>query len=329
MDNVFYEFTKYSAYVLSLILGALMPLIWGLVISYLLSPLASWFEEKLHSRKLALLMTYLLVLLSVSAVIYGFIVLIIGALPSGNIASVTEEIKNYFVDAFASAKSIIPDDISAVLGSWLEKKLSLGYMLEMLRSFTGGLAGFGAGLIASVYLLNDREYFGGLWEKAITLLLPQRTCGIIAETICEINQVILTFIKGAFVDGLIIAFLSSAVLTLLHVDYAVMIGILGGILNIIPYFGPFFSMLPAFLTSFISGGLAHGIVAVLGLFAVQQIDSNIIYPRIVGTSTGLHPLFVLLSVSISGYFWGIAGMLLAVPCASIIRILIIKWAYSR
>ena len=329
MDNVFYELTKFFAYLLSLIIRAAAPLIWGLVISYLLLPLASWLEEKLKSRKIAVLLTYLVVFAVIGSVIYGFIVLIIGSLPSGSFASVIDEIKIYFSDAFASADKLIPDDISSVLGSWLETKFSIKYLLEILLSVTGGLAGFGVGLIASVYLLSDREFFTDIWEKTLTLILPQRACGIISETMCEVNQVILTFIKGALIDGLIIAFLSSAVLTLLHVDYAVMIGILGGILNIIPYFGPFFSMLPAFLTSFISGGLAHGIVAVLGLFAVQQIDSNIIYPKIVGTSTGLHPLFVLLSVSVFGYFFGIVGMLLAVPCASIIRILVINWAYSK
>ena len=70
-------------------------------------------------------------------------------------------------------------------------------------------------------------------------------------------------------------------------------------------------------------------MVVIGLFLVQQLDSNYIYPKIVGATTGLHPLFVLLAVSIAGYFWGITGMLLAVPAAGIIQVLVGKWAYSR
>ena len=130
-------------------------------------------------------------------------------------------------------------------------------------------------------------------------------------------------------DSLIVAFLSSLVLTLLHVKFAVIIGIMGGLLNIIPYFGPFFGMIPAFLVAFFSGGPVHGILVVLGLMAVQQLDSNYIYPKIVGSTTGLHPLFVLLSVSFFGFFFGILGMLLAVPAAGIIQILVKLWAYSR
>ena len=144
----------------------------------------------------------------------------------------------------------------------------------------------------------------------------------------QINFVITTFIKGALVDSLIVAFLSSLVLTLLDVKFAVIIGVIGGLLNIIPYFGPFFGMVPAFLVAFFDAGLARGFLVILGLFLVQQLDSNYIYPKIVGATTGLHPLFVLMAVSIFGYFFGIAGMLLAVPVAGIIQVLIKNWAYS-
>ena len=86
-------------------------------------------------------------------------------------------------------------------------------------------------------------------------------------------------------------------------------------------------MVPAFVVAFFTGGFTHAAFAVIGLFIVQQIDCNLIYPKIVGTTTGLHPLFVLLSVSILGYFFGITGMILAVPAAGILQIFIKKWAY--
>ena len=145
----------------------------------------------------------------------------------------------------------------------------------------------------------------------------------------EINIVVTTFIKGALVDSIIVAFLSSLTLTILRVNYAVIIGIMAGFLNIIPYFGPFISMVPAFLAAFFSGGLIHGLTAVGGLFMIQQLDSNYIYPKIVGTTTGLHPLFILISVSTLGYFFGIAGMLIAVPAAGILQVFISRWAYKK
>ena len=88
-------------------------------------------------------------------------------------------------------------------------------------------------------------------------------------------------------------------------------------------------MVPAFLVALSNHGIVKAIIAVVALFLVQQLDSNYIYPKIVGTTTGLHPLYVLLSVSVMGYFAGILGMLIAVPIAGILQVLIKKWAYSK
>ena len=88
-------------------------------------------------------------------------------------------------------------------------------------------------------------------------------------------------------------------------------------------------MIPAFLIGWLTSDFVHGVLAVLVLVIVQQIDSNIIYPKVVGSSTGLHPLAVLLAVSVFGYFGGIIGMILAVPIAGILQVFILKWAYRQ
>jgi predicted PurR-regulated permease PerM len=88
-------------------------------------------------------------------------------------------------------------------------------------------------------------------------------------------------------------------------------------------------MVPAFLMGFCTDGLLQGVLAVVLLFVVQQIDANIIYPKVVGSSTGLHPLMVLLAVTVFGYFGGILGMLIAVPLAGILQVFIVKWAENK
>jgi predicted PurR-regulated permease PerM len=197
----------------------------------------------------------------------------------------------------------------------------------MAQSLAGSLVNLFLGVVASVYLLKDKDFFLRLWQQFLSLILKQKTHGLISETMGEINVVVTTFLKGAFIDSLLVALLSSLALSLLHLDYAVVIGVLGGILNIIPYFGPFFGMVPAFLVGLFTSGPAKAFLSVVALFLVQQIDGNFIYPKVVGSATGLHPLFVLLSVSIFGHFFGIIGMILAVPVAGILQILIRKWAY--
>ncbi len=341
MDNFLFEMASAIAELLGTFAKALSPLIIGLIIAYLLNPVVSWFEERIKSRGFSIFITYGLVSAGLFGLFYGFVVLIVGALPSGGLSYTTELVAAYFEDAVSAvsdfaAKHLSPiiegrKDAEAVirtLSSDLMSRFSISSLIKTLSAVTGGLVSFFIGAAASVYLLKDKEHFINMWEKLMVLTLKQKSHGIISETMSQINSVVATFIKGALVDSLIVAFLSSLVLTMLHVKFAVIIGIIGGILNIIPYFGPFFGMVPAFLVAFFENGPAHGLIVVLGLFLVQQLDSNYIYPKIVGSTTGLHPLFVLMAVSISGYFFGIAGMLLAVPAAGIIQVIVCNWAYS-
>ncbi|CDA92191.1 membrane protein putative [Firmicutes bacterium CAG:238] len=340
MQNLFIDLAQASASMLGYVLKVLMPLIIGLVLAYLFSAPAAWLEKKVKSRSIAILLTYIGAAACLSALIYGFIVLIAGALPRGNLSDTLNLIKNYCEGAADAIVSFASDYVPGLSASGsrhalkeLQNKLLGGFSLNSILgaaySLIGGLVTFFVGLVASVYLLKDREFFVMLWERFLSLTTKQKTHGLISEAAQDINKVISTFIKGALIDSLLVAFLSSLILSILKVDYGVLIGIIGGVLNIIPYFGPFFGMVPAFIAAFFSGGLLHAAAAVCGLILVQQIDSNYIYPKVVGEATGLHPLFVLLSVSIMGYFFGIPGMLLAVPAAGIIQIFIKRWAYSK
>lgn len=342
MDNLLFEIGRSAAALLAVAVKALSPLIIGLVIAYLLCPAVNWFEKRIKSRGLSIFITYGLTAAGLSGLLYGFTVLILGTLPSGGPEATIRLVSAYFEDAVSAVRDFATThlypltdgagDAEAFIGELsdsISSRFSLSSLLGTVYAVTGGIASFFIGATAAVYLLKDKEYFISLWEKLMVLTLKQKHHGIISETMSQINSVVTTFIKGALVDSLIVAFLSSLVLTLLHVKFAVIIGIIGGILNIIPYFGPFFGMIPAFLVAFFESGPAHGFLVVLGLFLVQQLDSNYIYPKIVGATTGLHPFFVLIAVSIFGYFFGILGMLIAVPVAGIIQVLVCNWAYSR
>jgi len=317
MNDLFFELTNSLANLIRPLFTAFSPLITGLILAYLMYPVVNWFEIRLKSRGTAILITYVLVISAICGLIYAFVVLITGTLPN-DFQTTIQTIRSYFDEA-----TILRAE------SWLSSRLSPSSVANVVSSVTDVLVTIALGTVASVYLLKDKEFFIGLWEKFLVLVLRQRVHGVLAEIMVDINTVLATFLKGAFVDSIIVAFLSSAALTLTGMEYAVIIGILAGLLNIIPYFGPFISMVPAFLTALVSGGPFQGLLAILALLAVQQLDSNYIYPKIVGATTGLHPLFVLLSVSILGYFFGITGMLLAVPAAGILQVLITRWACSK
>ena len=339
-ENFLQAILQSIAWLLTRLLSVLTPLFIGLAIAYLLHPAVDWLTQKLRRRGLAILLTYLLAACFLGGLICGFVILILGALPQGSPREITTQIFAYFESAYQAADAylsdFLPDGMPSPIAAGLEQlseSLERRFSVEAAVTFLSGLGNamlhFFIGLVASVYLLKDRDFFYMLWERLLSVLLTQRAHGLLNENLSEINQVLSTFVKGAMIDSLIIAFLSSVVLTALQVDYAVIIGLLDGVLNIIPYFGPFFGMLPAFAVAAVTAGPLHGMFAVFGLFVVQQIDANYIYPKVVGGSTGLHPLFVLLSVSLFGSFFGIGGMLLAVPIAGIVQIFIKKWEFSR
>ena len=120
-------------------------------------------------------------------------------------------------------------------------------------------------------------------------------------------------------------FLCAIGLTIAGIKFAVFLGLFAGVCNIIPYFGPFIGMIPAFLVGIMTYDLTHALMAVAIMFVIQQFDSNLIYPKVVGGSTGLHPLLVLLAVTVGGGISGLVGMIIAVPIASILKLLTFKW----
>ena len=178
---------------------------------------------------------------------------------------------------------------------------------------------FFLGVVVSIYLLKDRDFFSHLWRKLLHLLLPQKAHALFSEFLSDTDRVLSLFLRGAVTDALIVALLSSIALSVYGLPLAILIGCFAGITNIIPYFGPLIGMIPAFAAGALSHGPGFGAGAVLLLFLVQQADCNFIYPKIVGRTTGLHPLFVLLAVSITGYYGGVLFMILAVPIAGILN----------
>ncbi|MGN1414233.1 MAG: AI-2E family transporter [Anaerovoracaceae bacterium] len=336
MENFFIDLAAGLWTLISPLLTALSPLLTGLILAYLLSPAVEWFGKR-TGRKLAILLTYLILLTALIGLLYGFIVLILGALPTGGIRETAEIVRIYFEEAYETAAAFVgrflPEDLMAAedaadsLQRWAIRRFSAESVTGFLSAVSGGVISLFLGVIVSVYLLKDKEFFLLLWTQFLSLVLKQKLHGQICEIMDEINRVITAFLKGALVDSLLVAFLSSVVLAVVGVDFAVVLGLLMGVLNIIPYFGPFIGMVPAFLTAFFDGGLTKAIAAILGLFLIQQIDGDLIYPHIVGNTTGLHPLFVLLAVSIFGYCFGLPGMIAAVPAAGILQILIRRWVF--
>ena len=342
------------------LIAAFWPLIIGLILAYLLNPLSEFIDNKVVNRIIkipddpvkaekrknlshfiSVLLTFLLVIAAVIAIIYGFTVMLIGRVVFKDLSMLLENfiagITEYEVTFRSWISSNIPEgmlsdklmEAASVIMTWIADNISVSSMIGTFTNIGGSVLDVIIGIIIAIYLMKDKHFFLSLWRKFLHLTMPQKGNAVITETLSEINGVLSKFIRGALLDALIIAILSSVALSVMGLEAAVFIGVFAGIANVIPYFGPVIGMVPAFLMGLFTEGLWEGVLAIIVLFVIQQIDANLIYPRIVGSSTGLHPLMVLLAISVFGYFGGILGMLLAVPVTGIIQVFVVKWAVSK
>ncbi len=340
--------------ILGILLSILTPLVIGLILAYLMNPLVTIIDTKAlrhlfpksddpkkaarrtgTSRLISIFLTLLLILAAFVALLYALAVIVIGQVSFTSISNMVEDLiasLMSYEEAFKGwiAKNV-PDgllaeklaDLATWLIGWIGKNISATSVIGFFAGIGGGIINFVIGIILAIYLLKDRELFLRIWDKFLQLVFPRRGA-IISGTLTEINGVLSLFLRGALLDALIVAILSSVGLSIMGLEAAVFIGVFAGICNIIPYFGPVMGMIPAFLMGFFTEGFWHGAIAVIILLVIQQIDSNVIYPKVVGSSTGLHPLVVLLAITIFGYLFGIIGMLLAVPLTGIIQIFVLK-----
>ena len=337
------------------ITSAFSPLIIGLILTYLLSPLVDFIDKNIMSkffflmptdaikyekrmglrRTISILITFLFIILIICAIIYAFAVLIVGQLVFTSLQSMVESIIAYFIKyeavirdwAMALPNSNIEQELQNIINSviaWFSNNFSTTAIIAFVANVGGSILNVVLGAVVSIYVLKDKDFFIRLWRKTLHILLPMKTNSKVTSTLSEVNTVLSQFVRGQLLDALIIAVLSSIGLTMIGLDFAVFIGCFAGITNVIPYFGPVLGMVPAAIIGLLTGGISQALLAVLVLLFIQQIDANIIYPRVVGSSTGLHPVFVLVSITVGGYYWGIIGMLLAVPIAAIIRVFLIK-----
>lgn len=308
----------FAAALLFLIRRALFPLAIGIAAAYILDPFVECLSAKLNGRRLtAVCLAYLSVILAAAFLILGFADIITGQIAKGSVQKALSVLQKYY------------EEYSDFLPEIFNFSANSPNTAAFLQNLGNGAADFLVGMIAGVYLLKDKDFFLRLVNQTAHLLLKQKTHGKLREILFEIHQVVSAFLRGVLVDSVIVAFAASLTLSLLGVKFAVLIGCFAGITNVIPYFGPFIGIVPAVLSALADGGLSLAAAAGLSLFAVQQIECNFIYPRIIGKSTGLHPLFVLISVSAAASVGGLFLMILAVPIAGIIKVLVSKWAVEQ
>ncbi|APC39359.1 AI-2E family transporter [Clostridium estertheticum subsp. estertheticum] len=334
------------------IIGLVKPLLMALVIVYLFKPGVKTIENFLQKRNIfkraaprrlvGILAIYLLVIAGIAALISGIYIMIGGKLSNNiTISNMTEYLTKYLNNPALSVSSItekLQNSNISMLGNLNDKitkivgyvqtyfTTSIGVMTDSVLSIGGNIASFFIALVLSIYLIQDSEYFMDLWEKTFNLIFGKSKVGNkLKEILSIIDITFYKYIRGQLLEACIVGVLSAIVLYFVGIDYALIIGIIAGICNMIPYIGPVVGTILAVIIALLSGQPIRAVWAVVGMIVVQEVDNKLLAPKIVGDSVGLHPVFTMLAIIIGGSVWGLIGMMIAVPVAACFKVLISKW----
>lgn len=184
---------------------------------------------------------------------------------------------------------------------------------------------FTMSLVIAFYLLKDKAGFINFTNRLLKILLPSRTLENLKQLWFDIDHVLSGYIRGQLTDSCIMGVLIGFSVAIIGIDFPIIIGIIAGIANIIPYFGPIIGMIPAALMGLISDNPMKALYAVITLLILQQIDGAIIAPKIVGESVDVHPVAIVVALAVGGSLFGLLGMLLAVPAAALMKLLLMRY----
>ncbi len=323
--------------IFSKILMILRPIIIGFAIAFILNKpykrFCSLYEKIPQKNKhtnlisvLSLLTVYILFFTFVTAVIIIVIPQIVSSIEKfgENISNYLTNFKDYTNDIYDKLNNKLPDNFNILdkLYGYIEKVPDfLSTLLMGAFGFTQSLIGvvidIFLSIIISIYFLTSKKKLIRQFKKIIIALFKEKTSKKILNAFETTNETFSNFVTGQLIDAFIVGTLCFIGMSLFKFEYAFLISVLVGVTNIIPIVGPFLGTVPgAFILLLIDP--IKALWFIIFIVCLQQIDSNLIYPRVVGTKVGLPALWVLVAIIIGGGLFGILGMLLAVPTMSLI-----------
>lgn len=324
--RLFIIFLFFSAviYFLWLVRSGLYPFLIAFILAYLLNPAVCYLESKGLSRSLSILLLYIILFTTVVLGGGRLVPLLVSDLESfsSELPHILEKgqdlfylVQSHYQNSTLpySMRVAIDDSLSSLLqeGQNFTRSLAQGVM-SLITHFIG----LAITPILAFYLLHDWYQVKDVFRR----LLPSHWQNEILLALKDIDKVLNGVIRGQITVAVIVGVLVSSGLHLLHVPFALLIGIVAGILDIVPYFGAFIGAAPAIALALLESPLLALKVTLL-FFFIHQLEGSIISPKILGESVGLHPLTVIFFLFAGGELFGIIGMLLGVPVAAVGKVI--------
>ena len=339
-------------------LGALLPIFTGAVVAYLLSPIAkrleAWLQRRLKKTKLSdtrrdklsLGLSVVGALLLLLLLLAGFFAMLLPQLYV-SLMGLANSIPDYFQDAEATVLKWLEDDPQ--LRAFVETQLARAYQgltnllnpqtfnriwdfLSGLTSSVISVVGFvvdlALGFVASVYILWSRRRFLAQAKKITAAFCRPGLADRLFDTARRIHRTFSGYIVGTLTDALIVGIITYIATTLMGMPYTPIIATVVGVTNIIPILGPFLGAVPSALLILLADPWKC-LYFILFIVILQQVDGNIIAPRIIGSNTGLSGFWVLTAITVAGSLFGLAGMVVCVPTMAVLYALISEWVSGR
>jgi len=333
LDN----FTEIKAWIQEFF-SVLSPFIGGILIAYLLYIPCKKVEQTIQkiklkpiqkrARSISVLCVYLIVAILL-LIAFRFI------LPSiiQSIIDLVANFQEYYKQTMIQLEQMPQDSIlnQPILKEALENISNIDLKewinITKLTEYAEGAIHFASSIftafvtiIVSVYILIERKQIIEFLRKVAEALFPKETYQSIGHYFDRTNEIFFKFLASQCLDALVVGIITSIAMSIMGVKYAILLGCMIGIFNLIPYFGAIIAVIIAVIITLLTGGIGQAILMAIVVTILQQIDANIINPKIVGNSLKISPLLVIFAVTIGGAYFGILGMFLAVPIIAVIKL---------
>lgn len=309
------------------ILGAVAkPLIYGLVITYLLLPVTNYFDKKLtHGqsqgaiasarRSLAVLITMLIVLLVIVVALTAVIFTFYNQVRNINFSSIDDYVRQLTQQYSKFSEEII----EFLKQQGLSSSAVTNYLQGAVGKVTGFMKDLVFGIIFAVYFLYDGHRISGYWRNLCNGLFNEKIIHSFKVFIKDADESFSGYIRGQAVDAFIVGVIVSITMMIAKVPYGALVGTLTGFGNMIPYFGPLLGYSMIILGCLFTQNFKAMIIGLILLAIIQALDANILNPRLLSNAIHIHPLYVMACVIAGGAMGGFVGMLIAVPLGALLK----------
>lgn len=320
------------------------PFLAGTLLAYLLYIPASRIEKiftkrkskfwKKKARPISVLLTYILAILVIM-----LLVNVIFPIITDSIIELVNNFQIYWNSAIdrlnalpedSFLKSQVVTDVVKSIGDAIQSIDLMEYLNpERITTYVKSVLGVATGIfdvfvtiVVSIYILLQRGEIVNFVSRLATAIFNKKTCEKMGQYIDSTNRIFFKFISSQLLDAIIVGILVTIAMSIIGVKYAFLLGFMIGLFNIIPYFGAIVAVAISVIITIITGGLSQAAIMAVVVIILQQIDSNIINPKIIGNSLEISPLLVIFAVTVGGAYFGVLGMFLAVPVIAVLKIVI-------